>query len=165
MRLIKLWDGDLNKAYQLHQEIGLDENGFSNSANGIDLKAFREYVYDKKYRETGERLPNGFVPDTTYVLENDDGEYVGVFNLRHYLNKFLENGPGHIGYAISNKYRKMGYGTKGLALTLIEAKKLGIDVAYMSCYKDNIGSLKVQLNNGAYIDREDDFSYYTKVKL
>ena len=37
-------------------------------------------------------LPEGFVPDTTYVLE-DEGNYVGVFNFRHYLNDFLREGP------------------------------------------------------------------------
>ena len=43
----------------------------------------------------------------------DEDVYVGVFNLRHCLNDFLREGPGHIGYCISEKYRGRGYATKG----------------------------------------------------
>ena len=58
-------------------------------------------------------LPEGFVPDTVYLLETE-GEYVGIFNLRHRLTEGLIHGAGHIGYGISPKYRGKGYAAKGL---------------------------------------------------
>ena len=74
----------------------------------------------------GLNLKEGFVPDTIFVLVDDNENYVGIFNLRHYLNEFLANGPGHIGMGISSKYRRKGYATKGLALVLEEAKKITV---------------------------------------
>lgn len=44
------------------------------------------------------------MPDTVYVLENDDGDYVGLVNLRHRLNAALRQGAGHIGYGIRKEY-------------------------------------------------------------
>ena len=96
---------------------------------------------------------------------DDEDNYVGIFNLSHELNDFLRNGPGHIGYGISKKYRHKGYATKGLALCLKKAKEKGIDIAYLSAHKDNYPSIKAQLNNGAYIDHEDDKEVYTRIKL
>ena len=37
-------------------------------------------------------LPDGWVPATKYILVNDEGDYVGIFNLRHRLTDFLRNG-------------------------------------------------------------------------
>ena len=39
------------------------------------------------------------------------------------------------------------------------------DEIYMSVRKENRASLKVQLNNGAYIHHEDDKEYYTRIKI
>ena len=49
----------------------------------------------------GVGLPDGWVPATKYILVNDEGDYVGIFNLRHRLTDFLRNGPGHIGYGVA----------------------------------------------------------------
>ena len=39
------------------------------------------------------------------------------------------------------------------------------DEVYMSVYKDNIASLKVQQKNGAYIAGETEDHYLTRIKL
>ena len=165
MRLIKIWESDLEKAYALQNSFQEDEHGFVNRAYGYSFEEFVNYVEGCKNHSMGIDLPAGFVPDTVFVLEDDDENYVGIFNLRHYLNDFLANGPGHIGFGISPKYRRLGYATKGLALTLAEAKRIGIEEAYLSVHKDNAGSLKAQQNNGAVIQWEDDKEYYTRIKL
>ena len=96
---------------------------------------------------------------------HDEGNYAGIFNLRHTLNEHLRNGAGHIGYGIRREYRGKGYASRGLALVLQEAKKLGIETAYLSTHKDNPASLKVQENNGAFIDHEDENEYYTRIVI
>lgn len=164
MKLIKIWEADLQKAYELQDSFQEDENGFVNRAYGYSFDEFARYVEACRNHSKGIDLPEGFVPDTVFILE-DEGNYVGIFNLRHYLNEFLRNGPGHIGYGISPKYRRLGYATKGLALVLKEAKAMGIDVAYLSVHKDNPGSLKAQQHNGAVIFREDEKEYYTRIEL
>ena len=165
MKLLKTWEADLEKAYELQNSFQADEDGFVNSAYGLLFEDYVKYVDELRHYSMGEHLPEGYVPATTYILVNDEGEYVGIFNFRHCLNEFLANGPGHIGYGISPNFRRRGYATKGLALTLQEAKKMGVEEAYISCFKYNEGSLKAQLNNGAVIHHEDDDHYYTRVKL
>ena len=127
-----------------------NENGYMNNVYGYNYEQFLEWIEKKRNWSLGKELPEGFVPDTTYVLVDED-VYVGVFNLRHCLNDFLREGPGHIGYCISEKYRGRGYATKGLKLTLEKAGQRSIHEVYMSVNKDNPASLRVQMKNGAYI--------------
>jgi len=164
MELIRVQDSDYKKTYDLLMTFDNDENGFINPVYGYDYEQFLEWIEMKKDWSLGKNLPEGFVPDTTFVLE-DESEYVAIFNLRHCLNDFLRNGPGHIGYGVGKAYRRRGYATKGLKLALAEARKKNIHEAYLSVNKDNTPSLKTQLNNGAYIHHEDEEKYYTRINL
>lgn len=162
MKLIRVQDSDYRKTYELYMTFPENENGFVNNVYGYDFEKFLEWIEMKRKWSLGKELPAGFVADTTFVLEDND-EYVGVFNLRHYLNDFLREGPGHIGYGVSEKYRGKGYATEGLRLTLGKAREIGIHEAYLSVNKNNPASLKVQLKNGAYIHHEDEKEYYTRI--
>ena len=163
MRLIPLWEADLEKAYGLHRCFPPEENGFENPAFGLSLEEFREYVRRREANSQGRELPQGFVPDTVYVLENDAGDYVGIFNLRHRLNDALREGPGHIGYGIRPGCRGRGYATQGLALALEKARQVvPEEEIYLSVHKDNPASLRVQLKNGGAIHHEDGLEYYTR---
>ena len=165
MKLIEIWKADVDKAYELQSGFKKDENGFCNDAFDLSKKEYIDYLETCQNNSLGINLKEGYVPDTKYVLIDDEDNYVGIFNLRHELTDFLRNGPGHIGYGISERYRHLGYATKGLALCLKKAKEKGIDVVYLSAHKDNYPSIKAQLNNGAYIDHEDEKEVYTRIKL
>ena len=104
-------------------------------------------------------MPEGHVPDTVYVLEDDSEGYVGIVKLRHRLNDALRQGAGHIGYGIRKEYRDRGYATAALSLALDE------DEIYLSVRKDNPASLKVQLRNGARVDHESGEEYFTRIPL
>ena len=82
-----------------------------------------------------------------------------------YLNDFLREGAGHIGYGIGKDYRGKGYASEGLRLTIEKAWEIiKEDEIYMSVHKDNPASLQVQKKNGAYIHHEDDKEFYTRIK-
>ncbi|SEI52666.1 Predicted acetyltransferase [Lachnospiraceae bacterium A10] len=164
MELVRVQDSDYRKTYELYMSFPKDENGYINSVYGYNYEQFLEWIEKKRNWSLGKELPEGFVPDTTYVLV-DEGVYVGVFNLRHHLNDFLREGPGHIGYCVSKKYRGNGYATKGLGLTLEKAKQMGIQEVYMSVNKDNPASLRVQMKKGAYIHHENDEEYFTRIDV
>lgn len=165
MKLIKLWDTDLRKAYELQNSFDKDEHGFVNNAYGLSFPGFQSYVQTNEAYSKGLHLPEGYVPATVYILEAD-WNYVGIFNLRHYLNDFLKGGPGHIGYGISPKYRGRGFATEGLKLVIAIAKEIiPEDEIYLSVHKDNPASLKVQLKCGAYIHHENEDNYYTRIRL
>lgn len=165
MKLIKLWDSDLGRAYELLSSLPKEENGFENEAFGLQPDEFRSYVERKKANSEGLRLHEGFVADTVYLLEAD-GRYVGLFKLRHRLNDFLRSGPGHIGFGIAPAYRGRGYGAEGLRLALEEARSIvPEDEIYLSLHADNPASLKVQLKNGAHIHHRTDSEIFTRIKL
>ena len=163
MQLIRVQDSDYKKTYDLYMTFQETENGYVNNVYGYNYDQFLKWIEMKRGWSDGIGLPEGFVPDTTYVLE-DAGNYVGVFNLRHELNDFLREGPGHIGYCVSEKYRGHGYASKGLKLTLEKAREKGIEEAYLSVNKDNPASLQVQLKNGARIDHENELEYFTRIR-
>ena len=164
MELIRVQDSDYEKTYELYMSFDQNENGYINSVYGFDYEQFLDWIEMKAKWSEGKALPEGFVPDTTYVLCHK-GVYVGVFNLRHELNDFLREGPGHIGYCISKKYRGQSYATIGLGMALEKAKERGITEAYLSVNKTNPASLQVMLKNGAYIHHEDEEEYYTRIPL
>lgn len=67
----------------------------------MNRERFAAYVRGLRDESLGVGLPDGWVPATKYILVNDEGDYVGIFNLRHRLTDFLRNGPGHIGYGVA----------------------------------------------------------------
>ena len=165
MKLIKLWEADFDRAYEFQNTFVQDENGFINAAYGFSREEFQEYVKLRKQNSEGVNLPEGFVPDTVYLLETE-GEYVGIFNIRHRLTEGLIHGAGHIGYGISPKYRGKGYAAKGLEMLLEIARKIvPEEEIYLSVHKDNLASLNVQKKNGAYIHHENEAEYFTRIPL
>ncbi len=77
-----------------------------------------------------------------------------MLNLRHYLNDYLEQFGGHIGYSVRKSERQKGYATEMLSLALGEAKKLGLSRVLVTCDRENTGSAKTILNNGGVLENE-----------
>jgi len=165
LKKINLDDSD--KIYNFLQELP-SENGFENQYFGMGKADFLNLgIPERLNSEKGINLKDGYVPDTYFFLMEDQ-TIIGLFKVRHYLNDFLRAGAGHIGYAIHPKFRKCGYATEGLRLAILELKKIMVPEEteiYLSCNIDNIGSLKVQLNNNAYIHHQDEHEYYTRIKI
>lgn len=106
-----------------------------------------DYVEKFENESKGIKLPEGWVEATTFWLL-DGEEFVGRGQIRHRLNENLERFGGHIGYGIRHSKWNKGYGTKLLQLLLLEAKKLGINRALITCDDKNIGSINVIERNG-----------------
>lgn len=164
MKLILLWESNLQKSYELYSSFEKDENGFINDAYGYSFEEFKEFVKTRKNNSLGINLPENHVPDSVYILVDEDN-YIGIFKLRHYLNDALKQGAGHIGYGISSKYRGQGYATRGLSLMIeLASTIIPEDEIYLSVHKDNIASLKVQMKNGASIHHENEEEYCTRIQ-
>ena len=118
MKLLEVWNADNDKSYDLIMSFPQVENGFENSCYGMSREDFDEYVLRCKDASLGINLQEGYVPDTKYVLLDDEDNYVGIFKFRHYLNEALAKGAGHIGYGIRKEYRGRGYASEGLRLVL-----------------------------------------------
>jgi len=78
---------------------------------------------------------------------------IGSCRIRLELNdKFMQRG-GHIGYDVRPEYRKMGYGTKILALALRTIRQNGIKNVLLTCEDSNIGSYKIIEKNGGRLEK------------
>ncbi|WP_241558897.1 GNAT family N-acetyltransferase [Oceanobacillus halophilus] len=137
--------------YQEWVESGEDMIPWVIEKDPTDFEKMLQFLDDN---EKGLNQPEGWVPDSTRWLVNEEKRILGVVNIRHDLTEFLLNGGGHIGYGIRPSERKKGYATKLLKLSLELTKDLGIDRVLVVCDKDNIGSMKVIVKNGGIEDKD-----------
>ena len=114
---------------------------------------FEVFVTRLNERPLGKHLKPGYVPETLLWLV-DKGTYIGQARIRHALTNHLLQIGGHIGYSIRPSMRKKGYGTEILKLASIEAKKLGIERALLTCNETNIASRKIIEKNGGILENK-----------
>ncbi len=95
-----------------------------------------------------EHVNRGWVPCSHFWLVTDQGRVVGTSRLRHSLVPHLEREGGHIGYDVRPSERGRGYGTRLLALTLCEARWMGLSRVLVTCDEDNPASRRVIEKNG-----------------
>lgn len=107
------------------------------------LGNFEAYV--KKFHDysLGKNLPEGWVPDSTYWLVENERKVLGQSSLRHRLRPALAKRGGHIGYYIRPSERRRGYGTVILRLTLTKAEELGLKRVLVTCDDGNIASVRI----------------------
>jgi predicted acetyltransferase len=117
----------------------------------MDYKTWLEHTYKMKDKDT---CPPNLVPAHTYFLVSEDKRILGAVNIRHYLNEYLLNYGGHIGYGVRPSERKKGYASKMLSMALPIAKEFGIERALITCDKDNTASARTIINNGGVLENE-----------
>lgn len=121
---------------------------------GLDTSDFKKYVNTLLNASKGIDLKGLLVPHSSFWLIDENQNILATSNLRHTLNDKLWITGGHIGYGVTPSARRKGCATKILELTLLEANKLGINKALVTCSKSNIGSSKSILKNGGEFWKE-----------
>ena len=81
-------------------------------------------------------------------VRETDGAVVGLLQIRHRFNAFLEKYAGHIGYCVRPGERRKGYATAMLALALPKCAALGISHVLICCLQGNEASRRTILANG-----------------
>src|SRR4029453_4507162 len=110
---------------------------------------FSRYLEVLAEHERGANLPPNHVP-TTFLFAFVATMIVGRVSIRHVLNAFLDRVGGHIGYVVVPKFRRLGYATTILRLSVqIAGEKLGIGRILVTCDDDNMGSIRTIEKNGA----------------
>lgn len=113
------------------------------------LENIEEYIRMCRDYEDPERVPEHLVPATQFLFVcKSDNRLIGMIQVRHRFNDYLEKYAGHIGYSVRPSERRKGYAKKMLKMTLPFCKDLGISRVLISCIDGNIGSEKTILANG-----------------
>jgi tagatose 1,6-diphosphate aldolase len=97
--------------------------------------------------ELEETCPNkpekGYVPEYKFALVNSNTQAImGRISLRVGLTKTLNTFGGHIGYEDDKLYRGNKYAARSCRLLFPLIRRLGIKPVVITCYPDNIASVK-----------------------
>jgi len=147
---------DLSYADEIikYKEESLAESSIINGSAGLDrLSSIEIWFEELKKRSCEDTVPKGLVPSSTYLgVREKDNYIVGMIDIRHYLNEYLTQVGGHIGYGVRKTERNKGYAKQMLKLALEKCKELKIKKVLITCDEDNIASEKVILSANAKLE-------------
>ena len=147
---------DLSYADEIikYKEESLAESPIINGSAGLDRFSSIEIWFEElKKRSCENTVPKGLVPSSTYLgVREKDNYIVGMIDIRHYLNEYLTQVGGHIGYGVRKTERNKGYAKQMLKLALEKCKELKIKKVLITCDEDNIASEKVILSANAKLE-------------
>ena len=153
MEKIILVKPDLSYADEIikYKEESLAESPIINGSAGLDrFSSIEIWLEELKKRSCEDTVPKGLVPSSTYLgVREKDNYIVGMIDIRHYLNEYLTQVGGNIGYSVRKTERNKGYAKQMLKLALEKCKELKIKKVLITCDEDNITSEKVILSANA----------------
>ena len=153
MEKIILIKPDLSYADEItkYKEESLKESPLINGAAGLNnFSSIEDWLEELKRRSSEATVPEGLVPSSIYLgIREKDNYIVGMIDIRHYLNDFLKQFGGNIGYSVRKSERNKGYAKQMLKLALEKCKELKIKKVLITCDEDNIASEKVILSANA----------------
>lgn len=134
-----------------YKEESLKESPLINGSAGLNnFSSIEDWLEELKRRSSEATVPEGLVPSSTYLgVREKDNHIVGMIDIRHYLNEYLTQVGGNIGYSVRKTERNKGYAKQMLKLALEKCKELKIKKVLITCDEDNIASEKVILSANA----------------
>ena len=156
MEKIILVKPDLSYADEIikYKEESLKESPLINGSAGLNrFSSIEDWLEELNKRSCEDTVPKGLVPSSTYLgVREKDNYIVGMIDIRHYLNEYLTQVGGNIGYGVRKTERNKGYAKQMLKLALEKCKELKIKKVLITCDEDNIASEKVILSANAKLE-------------
>lgn len=149
IHLIKTDEKFINEIEAFKQECLKENANAINGAGSLATTDVKEWIKNSLAYEEQKNCKEGYVSASQFLLlREDDNKILGSIQVRHYLNDFLKEYGGHIGYTIVPSERKKGYATFMLKEAIKITQDLGIQEILITCDEDNTASKKTILNNG-----------------
>ena len=122
----------------------------------LGKKTYDDWLVQLKNNSDKNTVDPKWVVSSTYFAVSDE-KIIGMIDIRHTLNQYLQNYGGHIGYGVHPAERNKGYATEILLLGINYCKDLGLKKIMLVCHKENHGSRRTIEKCGGKFDRE--FTY------
>ncbi|MGM9619479.1 MAG: GNAT family N-acetyltransferase [Oscillospiraceae bacterium] len=108
-----------------------------------------EWLRQTEAMSKPETCPENRVVATQFIcVRQRDRKIVGMIQVRHCFNAYLEKYGGHIGYSVSPSERRKGCAKWMLKNCLPYCRSLGLDKVLVTCIDSNEGSRRTILANG-----------------
>ena len=125
--------------------------------------AWLKQLADNSDKSTADK--NWVAASTFLAVRKTDGKLIGMIDIRHELNDFLQSYGGHIGLGIRPSERGKGYAAKITAEGLTFCKTIGLQKVMLACYKDNPASRKTIEKCGGILEKEFALSEINDFRL
>lgn len=108
---------------------------------------YAQWVQDVAANTSPETVNPAWVVTDTFFAVDENDSIVGIIDLRHTLNDFLQD-FGNVGYSVKPSERRKGYATEMFRQVREVARQAGMQELHMAVHRDNEPSVKTIVNAG-----------------
>ncbi len=149
IKLVLPAEGFLGQAWDYRRECEAADSDMDGCGPIDTSESARQWLADTRAYADPATVPEGKVQATQFLaVRASDGRLVGMIQIRHYFNEYLEKYAGHIGYSVRPSERRKGYAKEMLRLALPYCKSIGLDRVLIACEPGNPASRRTILANG-----------------